>query len=104
MRRRTCSGERTKRSTGRSDPGATASRSRTSNTEEAPWGLARRVVAPAVPQRRGGPRAAVGLPDPGDLDLGRDRRVDLVVDLVLAPRGAAGVAIELVVERLLADP
>src|SRR5207237_10085186 len=44
------------------------------------------------------------LADAGDLDLRRHAGLDIVGWFVVAPRGASGVPIELVVERLLADP
>src|SRR3954471_2388648 len=77
MRRRIFCAARTKRSTGPSGPDATGSRSRTCSTE----------------------RSA----DPGDLDLHGPFAVDVFVEVVLAPRAASRVPVELVVERLLAD-
>src|SRR3954469_1174414 len=77
MRRRIFCAARTKRSTGPSGQDATGSRSRTCSTER-----------PA---------------DPGDLDLHGPLAVDVFLELVLAPRAACRVPVELVVERLLAD-
>src|SRR2546422_6721194 len=56
---------------------------------------------------RGGkrhPRSQGASSDAGDLDLRRHAGLDVVGWFVVAPRGASGVPVELVVERLLADP
>src|SRR6266481_5877136 len=86
MRRRTCCAARTRPSTARRDRGGTASKSHTSS------------ISPAA-SASSGLRSA----DAGHLDLGRDRRIELVFRLVLAAWRATRVPVQLVVERLLAD-
>src|SRR5581483_9787131 len=53
---------------------------------------------------RGRARRALTSADPGDLDLGGRCGLDVLLALLLAPRRPSGIPVELVVERLLADP
>src|SRR6267378_5780327 len=92
MRRRICYAARTRRCTARRGRGATASKSRTFNTSPGHRKVALRGYA-----------GALASTDAGHLDLGRARRIELIFHLVLTAWSATRVAVQLVVERLLAD-